>query len=572
MTILKSIQVESGAGIVPNAPSVRRLARVAHGLTHRHYPCFGEQVAVYRPSFPRAFRRAFVEVSCFPPFQVVPQGEGWAFLVGRACIASIDAAGQLTVSKDGISPISLGDPHGLAYMAISNFVQALEERYAKLTGRPVTWAHRDLNYTDYAGAHGRRRLTRMCRLAQGAMKAFCAHLPQEPLLALRRARMTGWYNLPEIKAAFGVDTRRYWTQALNAYPVLMRWAFASDSWPANVQRKPEDDGDDLAQLHVLEKGTAVLTDAVAKAVTAGDPLVPVLARRFAISEAAVRRYQGLFPQRVTGIPSPVQMRLIAELPPHLRPVTRRDFDECRRLASMLDANRMVPPDMVVFMGGIKHALGDHPWSLQLESLADALDGLSPARRQMLARLPLRRIAEFNREWHRAHQDATEAAYGVLRENPVTEVAWPGVLPGGVMALGELLAVELTRPGELVREGAALSHCVGGYSHVCYQGSSRIISLRTRAGASRSTIELRQEMPKGSKTPRLAITQHYAFENQPPAPEDLAAAKALMRQLRVVANLHWPNMPIPPTQNQRFQEILDTTMHAFTDAWFRKRIG
>lgn len=75
-----------------------------------------------------------------------------------------------------------------------------------------------------------------------------------------------------------------------------------------------------------------------------------------------------------------------------------------------------------------------------------------------------------------------------------------------LAQGGLEAVSLNNSDELWEEGAAMSHCVGGYDEKCYHNQSRIYSIR-RGDERVATLEIRKVQGK------LTIGQLYAFDNR-----------------------------------------------------------
>lgn len=75
-----------------------------------------------------------------------------------------------------------------------------------------------------------------------------------------------------------------------------------------------------------------------------------------------------------------------------------------------------------------------------------------------------------------------------------------------VAQGNLEAVSLNNSDELWEEGAAMSHCVGGYDDSCYGNYARIYSIR-RGDERLATLEIRKVDGK------LTIGQLYAFGNR-----------------------------------------------------------
>ena len=87
------------------------------------------------------------------------------------------------------------------------------------------------------------------------------------------------------------------------------------------------------------------------------------------------------------------------------------------------------------------------------------------------------------EWHRkmAHEE-NQRQLTNLKEH----YTWQPLVQ--TVELGELKATGLNSSGELIEEGVAMAHCVGGYFHSCYQNRCRIFSL-TLAGQRVATLEV-----------------------------------------------------------------------------------
>lgn len=82
---------------------------------------------------------------------------------------------------------------------------------------------------------------------------------------------------------------------------------------------------------------------------------------------------------------------------------------------------------------------------------------------------------------------------------------------------------LTTRDQLLREGAALEHCVGGYGDRCLTGATHIIQVKTSSGE-RSTIELRVDGNKAS------VIQNFGNRNQKPCDEITNAANVLLSKI------------------------------------------
>lgn len=87
------------------------------------------------------------------------------------------------------------------------------------------------------------------------------------------------------------------------------------------------------------------------------------------------------------------------------------------------------------------------------------------------------------EWHRkvAHEE-NQRQLANLKEL----YTWQPLVQS--VDLGELKAISLTSSAELIEEGVAMAHCVGGYFRSCYQNRNRIFSV-TLAGQRVATLEV-----------------------------------------------------------------------------------
>ena len=87
--------------------------------------------------------------------------------------------------------------------------------------------------------------------------------------------------------------------------------------------------------------------------------------------------------------------------------------------------------------------------------------------------------------------------------------------------------ELLNRQELQDEGAALSHCVGGYASTCVSGHGRIMSVRNSDGKRLSTLLVRMH----GRERGLVVGQHSAEKNRTPSKE----AHAIVREFMLQAN-------------------------------------
>lgn len=116
---------------------------------------------------------------------------------------------------------------------------------------------------------------------------------------------------------------------------------------------------------------------------------------------------------------------------------------------------------------------------------------------------MRTVLELSRRWHERIRtfDIRMEGVNLLQGG----LSWPALTPPQTAPNGVQLVPVQTQEG-LKREGAAMGHCVGGYTSQCHAGRSFVISLRDEAGERLSTLELEGEAF------RLRIRQHSAGRN------------------------------------------------------------
>jgi hypothetical protein len=87
----------------------------------------------------------------------------------------------------------------------------------------------------------------------------------------------------------------------------------------------------------------------------------------------------------------------------------------------------------------------------------------------------------------------------------------GMAQDRAQKLAPWVAVGLATAEALAEEGAAMSHCVGGYATVCAQGDSRIFSVR-EAGAAKSTGTLELRLQKAAGGDKWGVVQFLGSRN------------------------------------------------------------
>lgn len=136
------------------------------------------------------------------------------------------------------------------------------------------------------------------------------------------------------------------------------------------------------------------------------------------------------------------------------------------------------------------------------------------------------IIRAQEDWHR-EQVAAKA---------VEDVQWPPLLPEFSTKVAS--ARELTNSRELFDEGQLMDHCVGGYSHYCVTGRSRIFSIARADGKARSTLQVTLQ-PSGI----WRVSQHYGYNNQMIDKSLKAWEKTLLRAINRAQQKSAPDMKL-----------------------------
>lgn len=488
---------------------IRHLARLATTLAAEH-----PRGQVFAPRDPKAFRRAFVAASLNDPFSLVTDETGTTtFTVGRTPIGRVCADGYLTYMHDRCMPHVLSPTNisALADFAFSDECEALRSAYTAQTGEK-------LQMDAAARSYDKSRPRMLQGLARRAVRAFCGKLQQEPLRALRRAMMASAGHRTIATDALGPSGWK-WAQALHAYPAAINWA--------------------------VGRGVAS-RDIVVQAIQSGSPLRPALAQALGITETEVRRLHGITPQRAGPDPGPSALRLLLDLPSHLRPRSRADWSAGVCLAWNIYRDPRLSFSVDTLVRGQPGPLSAVDPANDLRTLSDVLDAIQamgPIGAAMLRRLEtfsIHQLLSLNRDWHTRIVHTTHRLRAEAAKRNLTARPWPGALPETTMQFGDVVATELTTPADLLEEGASLEHCVAGYGADCYEGRSRILSLRCMRTSARSTLELQQQREGRGWT--VWAAQHEGPENTPPAATLQAAATAILRALNADRIDRWPQLP------------------------------
>lgn len=138
------------------------------------------------------------------------------------------------------------------------------------------------------------------------------------------------------------------------------------------------------------------------------------------------------------------------------------------------------------------------------------------------------IQARSQEWHNA-----------VLEKSASAATWAPLQDGDFYCGERWIAKELASGRALFKEGQEMRHCVSGYADRCAKGDSRIFSLRSVDGQSKSTIELgcdyggaaRHGADGGLLAPlSVRIIQHRAFANSAPSPMAKNAAERLAKAI------------------------------------------
>jgi hypothetical protein len=128
------------------------------------------------------------------------------------------------------------------------------------------------------------------------------------------------------------------------------------------------------------------------------------------------------------------------------------------------------------------------------------------------------------QWHRR-----AACVAALRhEQAADRPGWPAFCKPWRSADGHFEIVPLCSAQELVEEGNALSHCVGGYYDACRSGSTQILSLR-EAGQRTATIEF--VVNECNRSLHIEVGQFKCRCNGRPEPHHFDALRLFIAALK-----------------------------------------
>jgi len=296
---------------------------------------------------------------------------------------------------------------------------------------------------------------------------------------------------------------------------------------------------------------------ISAAIDAGEPLNVRLAARLEIDETRLRRLRGLRSGDAAlagtdDYQNALTRLLVHEVPLHQWPkagewdqsIWNRYLPENRLRPDYLDNDTgrrdafvALMMDLLSPLAGDRRARLALPRSYQVDSFVSNLhvphelakseihrSWLRAIRQAVIGPRGIKSFAESTQRWHR--RAATIAA---LRHEGQTDMpGWPALCAPWQCADGLHSIVPLTGAGDLVTEGTALEHCVGGYYPLCRTGSTQILSLRE--GERRcATLELLIDATKEGL--RIKSGQFKAHRNSTPARLHRAVAQAFLADLQ-----------------------------------------
>lgn len=157
---------------------------------------------------------------------------------------------------------------------------------------------------------------------------------------------------------------------------------------------------------------------------------------------------------------------------------------------------------------IERFLQDLEFPAALRASDERRDFLTAIRRVLVGPRGAKSVGEAVSVWHR--RAASVAA--MRHERRADRPGWPPICKVWRSADGIHTIVPLTTAADLVGEGNALDHCVGGYYEPCRRGDTQILSLRWN-GCHAATIEF--TLAGGEKDLSVQVGQFKARRNRRP---------------------------------------------------------
>lgn len=343
----------------------------------------------------------------------------------------------------------------------------------------------------------------------------------------------------------------------HSFGPVMHWALAPE-----FAGKSEREQALLRRRQALDAYGAIasvlLEPEVSQTIDEGQPLNRCLSSRLGVDEARLRRLRGLRPAEValterSDFMIAVNTLLLHEVPLHQWPtdsdwtksvwqdrfvnqVLRPDYiaDSTQRR----DAFEAVKDDLLEPLAGHRAAMLGLDAHNQVRYFVYRLAVPSSIAHTEQHRLWLRAVREAvigprgiksfdeaTKRWHR--RAATIAA--LRHEEQAEAPGWPALCPPWQSADGAYAIHALTSADDLVAEGNALDHCVGGYYSQCRTGGTQILSLR-EGDQRRATLELFIEPGQGGGL-SIKLGQFKTYGDARPGYDEHEILRAFLADLR-----------------------------------------
>jgi hypothetical protein len=397
------------------------------------------------------------------------------------------------------------------------------------------------------------------------LKELASHLNPDILRTIRGVGCPSMslYNW----IAAGDATRRI--QAVRAYPLLMpllilcaeKFYLDGGEEPIRDWKDPDNEFYNIFDMDNPEpRITSRAAEAIGKQVDAGEQLLPIVAKAFKVPEAVIKQV-AKHPVHHTGsalrhigresFTMEIETYAYAAMLGNRKPTTKKAWQHWLLFYRNTPSHviySIAQEDRAAFLAGMPD-FDDARWEVLTQKCKDLSDlplqrlGLCGMRGWTLARL-----LNLSEKWHEERARCIQQMNKDDERNasPV-DPGWHPLLTTPFYSNG-LTIIELNTPDQLNEEARRLSHCVDGYSAFCYDGRSRILSIRDDKN-SIATMEICLKPYK--KAPGVshlycAQLRGYAnkgFEDNSPV---LAIAKKLLSHIRggrVEVNLEWPYVPV-----------------------------
>ncbi|RIA46181.1 PcfJ-like protein [Hephaestia caeni] len=302
----------------------------------------------------------------------------------------------------------------------------------------------------------------------------------------------------------------------------------------------------------------LMRDSITATIDQGEPLNPHLCLELGVTKAHLHRLQGIHPATEAlasfrDLLGPIQTLLLHEVPLRQWPTgkdwttglwrdslnhslfrpdyvgddtERRDAINALRedLLYPLAASRAMKADLLDDYRVREFIRGFYMHSMLMHGPQHRA-WLRALREAVVGPRGLKSFHEAIGLWHR--RSATIAA--VRHEQKTDKPGWPALCPAWTARDGHHQIVPLTSAEDLVLEGNALQHCVGGYYPQCRRGDTQIFSLRCNE-IRLATLEMTLTYEQG-KSLTIAPGQFKARGNTRPPPQLSPVLRQFLADLR-----------------------------------------